>query len=1204
MFASLLPRLSVAVPSLGPMTAPGPDTLARHVVVAEGAAPPDGWTSAETVVVDEGVLSDPGPVVRRLHELWAARRRAVIELHVDPLRFRRPETWTQAPWALDPAFEPWLDRLHFLVWHNSYDARDGSPIWWWGRKAARIDGTAADELPDGHDPVDGDLVLPDGTVAWIDGGPPDDVDPAALAPAVLVRAEAVDAGHLRPVPPWVEPGAELAPDQLAAVAHRGGPARIIAPAGSGKTRVLTERLRHLLADRGHERDLLLAVAYNRKAQEEMAARTGGLGARIQTLNALGYELIGRHAGRRPDLLDEREVRRRLEPHLPKLQHRLNTDPMAPYLEGLSVIRLGLRDPDEVELEADAPGLADAVEPYRAGLSRDGVLDFDEQIVHAIELLLSDGEFRRREQARHRHLLVDEFQDLTPAHVLLLRLLAVPTYDVFGVGDDDQCHPAGTLVETSTGPVPVEALDPFVHRLVSWDGHGTAIRGLRPRWSGDEEHGFAFSMAARPYTGRLLELAADGRSARLTPDHRVYARWRADAWVDRRSSLLYVMRKGDRYRVGTCFLHRASDALFGLSFRCRQEGADAGWILAAFNDPDEALVAEKVVAANYGLPQTTFVSPKRDAREERQIEAIFDGIDDMEARAARLLEAHGRAIEHPFYGHFRHGRMGGCTTAQIMRACNVIDGFMEVPVAEGRTVSWATVKVGGLAHDGPVYSLAVEPHHNYVADGIVVRNCIYGHGGASPQFLLHFADLFPGAHEHALEVNYRCPPAVVDAARNLLAYNDQRVAKTITAARPAGPDDALRVIQHPPQEGATRVVEAVHAAIEASGDPSDVAVLTRTNSLLLAPHVALHGAGVPIASVLRRDVLQRVGLRASLAWLRVATDPGSIASADLTEIRRRPSRGFPNWVDKWLGRCRSGHEVAKAAERIDDARVADKLLDLAADIDRLGDLARGATTREILQAIRDDIGLGGAMELLDGRPGAEGSSHLDDLDALLQVADLQPDPELFETWLRTALDGPRASGGDPTADAARGVTLSTVHRVKGREWPHVVVFGADAGIFPHRLAEDVEEERRVFHVAITRGIEAVTVLADDDRPTPFLDELDGTAPKQAPRRPGARTAGPAGRAAGTGRAGTSAKPAGPDLEGEDLVVFEELRRWRAEVAKRQGGPAFIIFGDAPLKDIATARPADLRALSRIKGVGPSKLESYGDDVLEIVARFAT
>src|SRR3546814_20018408 len=104
------------------------------------------------------------------------------------------------------------------------------------------------------------------------------------------------------------------------------------------------------------------------------------------------------------------------------------------------------------------------------------------------------------------------------------------------------------------------------------------------------------------------------------------------------------------------------------------------------------------------------------------------------------------------------------------------------------------------------------------------------------------------------------------------------------------------------------------------------------------------------------------------------------------------------------------------------------------------LATCSTPREFIHAILYDFGLGCSMELVDGRPGDEGSSHLDDLDALLQVADLQPDPDRFEAWLRAALDGPRASDGDPTVDAARGVTLSTVHRVKGREWPHVVVFG--------------------------------------------------------------------------------------------------------------------------------------------------------------------
>ncbi|MCP4221821.1 MAG: UvrD-helicase domain-containing protein, partial [Actinomycetia bacterium] len=69
-----------------------------------------------------------------------------------------------------------------------------------------------------------------------------------------------------------QPTAELAPDQLSAVGHRGGPARIIAPAGSGKTRVLTERTRHLINDRAISPSVVSLVAYNRRARTEMADR--------------------------------------------------------------------------------------------------------------------------------------------------------------------------------------------------------------------------------------------------------------------------------------------------------------------------------------------------------------------------------------------------------------------------------------------------------------------------------------------------------------------------------------------------------------------------------------------------------------------------------------------------------------------------------------------------------------------------------------------------------------------------------------------------------------------------------------------------------------------------------------------------------------------------------------------------------------------
>src|SRR5690606_28544021 len=119
----------------------------------------------------------------------------------------------------------------------------------------------------------------------------------------------IELGAVRTAPEPVEVGAELAPDQLAAVAHRSGPARVIAPAGSGKTRVLTERLRHLLGDRGWEAATVLAVAYNKEAQLELERRTAQFRPRVRTLNSLGLWVLGQHQGRPPALFEERDCRR-------------------------------------------------------------------------------------------------------------------------------------------------------------------------------------------------------------------------------------------------------------------------------------------------------------------------------------------------------------------------------------------------------------------------------------------------------------------------------------------------------------------------------------------------------------------------------------------------------------------------------------------------------------------------------------------------------------------------------------------------------------------------------------------------------------------------------------------------------------------------------------------------------------------------------
>ena len=928
---------------------PGPPALGRSVIVSAGDAAPPEWVDAPRAVVDEAVLADPASVVGRLHHAWAARAPLVIELAVDPSRFRDPESTQEEPWRLGAGYETWADRLHHLVWVNSYDATGpGAPVWWWARKAARLGATEGGEA---------DVVLPDGRTAWIDGGPRAPLA-VPLAGAAVVHRETVELGRLDPQPAPVEPAAMLAPDQLLAVGHGSGPARIIAPAGSGKTRVLTERYRHLLVDRGYEREATLALAYNKQAQEEMAARLAGVGARVQTLNAWGYALLSRSMGRRPELLDEREVRSIVERLVPGKARRMNTDPIAPYLDGLSLIRLGLRDPIEVEDSLDdVSGLAAAYQPYRETLRQRGAIDFDEQVFGALEALLSDGELRRRIQGEHRHLLVDELQDLTPAHVLLVRLAAGPGADVFGVGDDDQT--------------------------------------------------------------------------------------------------------------------------------------------------------------------------------------------------------------------------------------------------------------------------------------------IYGHVGADPRFLVDFDRFFPNATHHALEVNYRCPAPVITAAAALLSYNDVRVPKDI---RP-GPNvvvdaGALAVQTHAADTGARALVDAVTGWLaEPDGSAAEVAVLARVQSLLLAPHVALADAGVAVDSILDEGVLSRLGVRAALAYLRIAVAPDHVTGADLSEVHRRPSRGLPQWATKWLDKCRSVGDVRRAAARIDDAKVGQRLDDLATDLDRLAILAAGgASARDLLTAVRDDIGLGSAMTLLDSTGGASGS-HLDDLEGLLQVADLHPDAASFEAWLRRTFHRAREEGG---------VTLSTVHRVKGREWDRVVVFGVTEGIVPHRLSDDIEEERRVLHVAITRGRRRVLVLGDRSRRSPFLAELEGRAEhghlRVAAPSPPARPAPPIRAAAATSlpaEVGQALKVLGGyegtveaiddtgvrlrlDDGGSFFVRFGErvthdgsslilgrppspqaaaagaaLRAWRLARSKADAVPAFVVLNDKHLDGIAERHPSSLAELRACPGIGPAKLESYGEEILEVL-----
>jgi DNA helicase-2/ATP-dependent DNA helicase PcrA len=276
------------------------------------------------------------------------------------------------------------------------------------------------------------------------------------------------------------------------------------------------------------------------------------------------------------------------------------------------------------------------------------------------------------------------------------------------------------------------------------------------------------------------------------------------------------------------------------------------------------------------------------------------------------------------------------------------------------------------------------------------------------------------------------------------------------------------------------------------------------------------------------------------------------------------------------------DLHRLAARLNKERDTERVTEFAADIQSLQQLvASGASTSDVVFELIDVIGLAGSVATLDAhRRGMNRAAQGDDLAAVRQLAALHDDVATFESWLRSSLAVKRS---------ADGVLLATVHRVKGQEWPHVVVHLADAEQYPHRLADDVEEERRLFHVAITRASRHATIVTGP-RPSPFVVELT-TEPSErrvvSSHRPDPVV--PTRRASAP-----SSDDLAASLDADGQRRFEALKGLRNEL--RDGKPAYVVFDNKTLVAIARTAPSSKTELSRISGIGPAKLEQYGDAIL--------
>ena len=435
--------------------------------------------------------------------------------------------------------------------------------------------------------------------------------------------------------------------------------------------------------------------------------------------------------------------------------------------------------------------------------------------------------------------------------------------------------------------------------------------------------------------------------------------------------------------------------------------------------------------------------------------------------------------------------------------------------------------------------------------------IYSFTGASPDFLLDFSKTYDNATVVKLQRDYRSTPQVTDLANTVIDKAVGRAAGTrlrLEGMRDPGPVPKFHAYESEEIE-AKEVAGEILTLLNQGVAASEIAILYRTNFQSAVFEEALADAGIVYqvrggdGFFHRQEIIEATrALHRAARRTDLPNDPVAIAKAAFMEI----------------GLSSAEPEGAQARERWQSLSA---LVDLISTI------------------VRDQPGI--------DLPGV--------------IVDLQR----------------RAS--NKQAPTMEGVTLSTLHAAKGLEWDAVFLVGLTEKLLPINQAikaqddrgddEAIEEERRLFYVGITRArihllcswaLAKTTGSRASRQRTRFLDgvvpELGdaSTHTSRASRPKRCRVCNgylnaPADKV--LGRHETCESLA-------DEEVFTALRQWRARVAKDIGKPAYVVFTDATLLSMAESLPSDKNGLLSISGVGPAKMEQYGDEVLEVISSVRT
>ena len=406
----------------------------------------------------------------------------------------------------------------------------------------------------------------------------------------------------------------------------------------------------------------------------------------------------------------------------------------------------------------------------------------------------------------------------------------------------------------------------------------------------------------------------------------------------------------------------------------------------------------------------------------------------------------------------------------------------------------------------------ERHGNVFAVGDPDQS-IYAFRGADIRNILEFERDFSGTRTIALEQNYRSTNAILSAANAVIEHNAGRVPKQLWSE--LGEGDPVEVLEVEDEHSEARFVAAEIARRIADGwSAREIAVFYRTNAQSRVLEDVLVRQQIPYQVIGGPRFYERAEVKDTVAYLGVIVNPDD--EVGLRRILNRPRRGIGDTsVDRLAAHAAAlgitlwealtdpeGAGVATAAAR-SMRSFRQTMLSLMAE-------AQDLEVDEVLEAVLEQSG---TLAALEAERTIEARGRIENLEEFVGVAREFRASAEEPTLVRFLEEVQLQSAQDLITEDVAQVTLMTIHNAKGLEYRGVFVIGMEEGIFPHARSieeNEIEEERRLCYVGMTRAMERLTLIHASARslfgrraynvPSRFLDELPASVARERLRSP--------------------------------------------------------------------------------------------------------